>query len=71
MAHHSSLHPLLGAKRLDQLLDNLAAIDVSLPGEVLARLDGMSAITRGFPTEFIESTRDFVYGPVVERLART
>jgi aryl-alcohol dehydrogenase-like predicted oxidoreductase len=70
MAHHPSMHPLLGAKRLDQLLDNLAAVDIVLPEQALIRLDEVSAITRGFPADFIESSRDFVYGPVVERLAR-
>jgi aryl-alcohol dehydrogenase-like predicted oxidoreductase len=69
MAHHQSLHPLLGAKRLDQLLDNLAAVDIVLPEPALARLDDVSAITRGFPADFIDSSRDFVYGPVLERLA--
>jgi len=62
-----SVHPIVGARRLDQLIDNLAATDLRLPEEALRRLDDVSAIPRGFPVDFIESTTEFVYGPVVER----
>jgi len=62
-----SVHPIVGARRLDQLIDNLAATDLRLPEDALRRLDDVSAIPRGFPLDFIESTTEFVYGPVVER----
>jgi aryl-alcohol dehydrogenase-like predicted oxidoreductase len=64
MAHRPWVHPILGARRLDQLTTNLAALDLRLPEESLRRLDEVSAIELGFPHDFIESSREFVYGPV-------
>jgi aryl-alcohol dehydrogenase-like predicted oxidoreductase len=63
-AHRPWVHPILGARRLDQLTTNLAALDLRLPEESLRRLDEVSAIELGFPHDFIESSREFVYGPV-------
>jgi aryl-alcohol dehydrogenase-like predicted oxidoreductase len=63
-ARRPHVHPILGARKLDQLTDNLAAIDLVLPDDALARLDEASAIELGFPHDFIAGTREFVYGPV-------
>jgi aryl-alcohol dehydrogenase-like predicted oxidoreductase len=63
-AHRPWVHPILGARSTDQLTANLAALDLRLPEETLRRLDEVSAIELGFPHDFIESTREFVYGPV-------
>jgi aryl-alcohol dehydrogenase-like predicted oxidoreductase len=60
------VHPILGARRLDQLTDTLAAADLRLPEDALARLDKASEIALGFPHDFIASTGSFVYGPVGE-----
>jgi aryl-alcohol dehydrogenase-like predicted oxidoreductase len=62
MARGSFVHPIVGARRLDQLTGNLAALQVTLPDEAVARLDEVSAIPVGFPYDFIESLRGFVYG---------
>lgn len=64
MAHRPWVHPILGASRPEQLTANLAALDVRLPAEALRRLDEASAISLGFPHDFIGSTKEFVYGPV-------
>ncbi|HZE32120.1 MAG TPA: aldo/keto reductase [Actinoallomurus sp.] len=64
MARRPWVHPIVGARRLDQLTTNLAALDLRLPEEALGRLDEASAIELGFPHDFIESSREFVYGPV-------
>lgn len=40
---------IIGAKRLDQLNDNIAAIDVSLTGDELAELDQVSALPPEYP----------------------
>ncbi|WP_341770245.1 aldo/keto reductase [Actinomadura darangshiensis] len=69
MAHRPSVHPIVGARRLEQLSDNLAATDVALPDEALRRLDEAGAIELGFPHDFIASTRNFVYGSVADRVA--
>lgn len=68
MVRDPAIHPIVGARRLDQLHDNLAAVDVEVPPEALARLDEATAITLGFPHDFIDSTRGFVYGDVGERV---
>ena len=69
-AHRPTVHPIIGARKLDQLTDNLAAADLQLPNEALHRLDAISAIEPGFPYDFIESTRDFVYGEVGKQIVR-
>lgn len=43
---------IVGATRLAQLEDNLAALDFSLPGELSARLDQVSAPLATFPYSF-------------------
>jgi len=53
--------PIIGARRVDQLRDNLAALDFALDAEHRRRLDEASAIGLGFP-------HDFVGGPFVRRL---
>jgi len=62
-SHQPGVHPIIGARRLDQLTDNLAAADLVLPGSAVSRLDAVSAIELGFPHDFIASTQEFVYGP--------
>jgi aryl-alcohol dehydrogenase-like predicted oxidoreductase len=62
-SHRPSVHPIIGARRLDQLADNLAAADLQLPADAVRTLDEASAISLGFPHDFIAETREFVYGP--------
>ncbi|MEV4628139.1 aldo/keto reductase [Micromonospora sp. NPDC049523] len=68
MAGRSNLHPVVGARRIEQLTDNLAAVDLELPAEAVRRLAEVSAIELGFPSDFIASTKRFVYGRVGERV---
>lgn len=68
-ARHQWVHPLVGARNVGQLADNLAASSLVLPEEAVRRLNEVSAIERGFPLDMIESSRDFVYGPVLKRVA--
>jgi hypothetical protein len=51
-----------GARRLPQLLDNLAAADLELPAEVVRRLDAATEPDLGFPTTFIRDTGPWVFG---------
>ncbi|WP_431898839.1 aldo/keto reductase [Nonomuraea sp. bgisy101] len=69
-AHHPWVHPILGARTLDQLTDNLAAFELELPEDAVRRLDQVSQIELGFPQDFIEMSRDFVYGPALTRFDR-
>jgi len=57
-----SICPIVGARRLDQLLDNLRAADLVLPAEALERLDAATRIDLGFPTEFIRDNTTWVFG---------
>ena len=47
--------PIIGARRLDQLEDNLGAADWDLEGEQVARLDRASAIEEVYPYGMIDS----------------
>ncbi len=62
--------PIIGARRLSQLRDNLAAIDLELSDEQLARLDEVSAIELGFPNDFLRSdgVRQVIYGNTHPRI---
>ena len=47
--------PILGARTFAQLQDNLGALDLTLSGEQIARLDAVSRIELGFPHDFLAS----------------
>ena len=67
-ARSRSIHPIVGARRLDQLEDNLAAARLVLPEEVVRRLDEASAISLGFPHDFISGTSAWIYGEAGQRV---
>jgi len=56
--------PIIGARTLAQLDDNLGALDVMFSDAQRARLDAASAIELGFPHEFLQRplTRHMVFG---------
>lgn len=45
---------IIGAKRMDQLEDNLASVDVTLSAEALEKLDAASALPQEYPGWMIE-----------------
>ncbi len=55
--------PIIGTRKLTQLEDNLASLNVDLDAEHLKRLDEVSHIELGFPHDFYERemVRNFVY----------
>ncbi len=57
-----AIHPIIGARRLDQLLDNIGALDVDLPADAVAQLESAAAFDVGFPTSFIDETTPWVFG---------
>ena len=63
-AQGADILPIVGASTVDQLRDTLGALDVTLAPQHLARLDEASAITLGFPHDFLRGagTRDRIYG---------
>ncbi len=56
--------PLVGARTLDQLRDNLGALEVTLGDDQLEKLDASSRIDLGFPHSFLadEKIRGLIYG---------
>ncbi|MFI0711155.1 aldo/keto reductase [Streptomyces inhibens] len=56
--------PIIGATKESQLADNLAAVDVELDADALARLDRSSAVELGFPHDFLRQpgVTENVYG---------
>jgi len=46
---------IIGAKRLDQLDDNIAATEIDLTGEELYALDKVSALPREYPGWMFET----------------
>jgi aryl-alcohol dehydrogenase-like predicted oxidoreductase len=53
---------IIGARRLDQLDQNLAALDLRLAAEQLARLDKLSKPTLCFPMQFLNVASTFSQG---------
>ena len=64
MTRSAAVHPIVGVRRLDQLLDNLRALDLSLSPEAVERLEATTAFAVGFPNDFIRDMQSFVYGEV-------
>lgn len=62
MARSRAVHPILGARDLDQLTDNLGALDVVLDDLAVDRLNAATEFQVGFPSNFIAETQQFVYG---------
>jgi aryl-alcohol dehydrogenase-like predicted oxidoreductase len=62
--------PIIGARTLDQLEDNLGALELTLPDTALAELETASAVEPGFPHDFLNlpMTRNVMFGDL--RIAR-
>jgi aryl-alcohol dehydrogenase-like predicted oxidoreductase len=62
-AQPGNIVPILGARSLDQMRDNLGGLDVDLSTDQLDRLDQASDIDPGFPTDFLRApfVRNLMY----------
>jgi aryl-alcohol dehydrogenase-like predicted oxidoreductase len=62
--------PIIGARKLSQVQDNLASIDLSLSAEQLKTLDEASRIELGFPHEFYakDLVRGLIYGGMADQI---
>ncbi|SHM96828.1 aldo/keto reductase [Actinacidiphila paucisporea] len=67
-ARSRAVHPIIGARSVAQLKDNLGAVDVTLPADAVERLDAAVDFTAGFPTDFIAQTSPWVFGEASARL---
>ena len=63
--------PILGARKLSQLQDNLASLDLSLSAEQVKALDDASKIALGFPNDFFakELVRTLSSGGMRDQIA--
>ncbi len=68
--HPGVMIPLIGARNLSQLEDNLGALDVTLDEDQMKRLDEPSRIDLGFPHNFLteDPIRNVVYGGVYDKI---
>jgi aryl-alcohol dehydrogenase-like predicted oxidoreductase len=59
-----SIIPIIGARKIEQLQDNLGCLGFTLEADLLAELDRSSPIELGFPHDFLasEEIREIVYG---------
>ncbi len=62
--------PIIGARKLSQVEDNLASLSLSLSPEQVQALDKASAIELGFPHDFYrrEMVKNVVYGGMRDRI---
>jgi aryl-alcohol dehydrogenase-like predicted oxidoreductase len=63
--------PIIGARKLAQIEDNIRSLDVKLSPEHLDRLDKASAVSMGFPHDFmsLDPVKAIVFGGMRDRIA--
>src|SRR5262249_13861727 len=68
--HPVPVIPILGARKVSQLQDNLASLDVNLSAEQMKSLDEASSIELGFPYYLYNKqlTRGLAYGGMRDRI---
>jgi aryl-alcohol dehydrogenase-like predicted oxidoreductase len=71
-AQDPSIIPIIGARKLSQLQDNLGCLEVDLTHAHLARLDAVSRVDLGFPMEFLRPPfiRGLLHGENWDKIAR-
>jgi aryl-alcohol dehydrogenase-like predicted oxidoreductase len=62
--------PIIGARKLAQIEDNIHSLDVKFSSEQLQRLDKISAVSMGFPHDFmaLEPVKAIVFGGMRDRI---
>lgn len=62
--------PIIGARRVAQLQDNLSSLELTLTPEQLSTLNEASAIEMGFPHDFFENemVKTFAYGGLRDKI---
>jgi aryl-alcohol dehydrogenase-like predicted oxidoreductase len=67
--HQAQVIPILGARTLAQVQDNLACVEWTLPTRQLRRLSRIAAIEYGFPRDFLEGgARQFIFGATFDQI---
>jgi diketogulonate reductase-like aldo/keto reductase len=62
--------PIVGARRMDQLRDNLASLELNLTADQISALNQASAIEMGFPQDFYdkELVKTYAYGGLRDKI---
>ena len=67
---HRGAIPLIGARTVDQIVQNLKTLKLSLSEDQIHRLEEASAFDLGFPHTYNINTRRIVFGGMFERIER-
>ncbi|MBV9354663.1 MAG: aldo/keto reductase [Chloroflexi bacterium] len=62
--------PVLGGRSQHQIAENIASLEVTVPQQLMVKLDEASAIEHGFPTDFLarDGVRASIYGGMQDRI---
>ena len=62
--------PIVGARKVSHVEDNLKCVDVELSAEQITQLDEVSQIELGFPHDFFQAdmVRNFVYNGTFDKI---
>lgn len=68
--NHKKVIPIIGARKISQLEDNLKSLELSLPEDIVKELDEVSAIELGFPHDFVlrAGAQKMIYGDMVNKI---
>ncbi len=64
----TAVRPIAGPRTVDELDDNLAALDLTLPDDAVRRLEAATDFAVGFPGDFIAEVEPAVFGETTERV---
>jgi len=67
---HVPVIPIIGARRISQLQDNLASLTLDLTEKQVTELNEASAIELGFPHDFYQypMVKNFIYGGLRDQI---
>jgi aryl-alcohol dehydrogenase-like predicted oxidoreductase len=64
----SNVIPVVGARKLEHIKDNLGCLDFTLTGEQMAELNEVSETPLGFPHEALSKITNSVYGGLIDKI---
>lgn len=67
-ARSPAVLPIIGARTIGQLHDNLGALELALPEDARARLEAATDFTLGFPGDFLARVHPISFGAVSRRV---
>ncbi|GAB5553229.1 MAG: aldo/keto reductase [Saprospiraceae bacterium] len=67
---HKQTIPIIGARKIEQIKDNIASLELNIPAAQMERLDQVSAIDLGFPHDFVlrAGAQKMIYGDMVRKI---